>query len=139
MECTICYDSIDSSNLLTNPKTSTQMQFCLNCLHYMIENNFSRYIQEIAKADCEKSLSSALAHPIPLFVTANSLKSGEQIEELDCGNQIVPCKLAKPIDDLTLNKLNQELKEIKTQIPDPTFDYLDQISKLITSFGLDGL
>ncbi len=135
MECTICYDSIDSTNQLTNPKNSSNLGFCVGCLNYMIGNNFFRYIQEIAKADCEKSLSNALSHPIPLFVTANSLKSGEQYEELECGGVKISCKLTKPIDDFTLNKLNYELEQIKTQMSDPTFDYLDQIAKLITSYN----
>ncbi len=141
MECSICYDLIDSNNLLSNPKNSTQMGFCVNCLNYMIENNFSRYVREIGKADCEKSLSSALTHPIPKYITTNSLKSGEQIEELKCGSgdQIIECKLVKPIDDLILDKLNQELELIKSQMLDPTFDYLDQIAKLLALYGLDKL
>jgi hypothetical protein len=139
MECTICYDKLESTNLLSNPKDSSQIGFCLNCLNYMIENNFSRYIKEIGKADCEKSLSSALAHPIPLFITANSLKSGTQIEELVCGTEIIFCKLVKPIDDLVLYKLNQELGVVKSQMSDPTFDYLEQIAKLLSFYGLDGV
>ena len=105
MECNICYDDFDSTNQLTNPKDLTKMGFCVNCLNYMIENNFSRYVKEIANADCEKSLSSALAHPIPLFVTANSLKGAEQFEELLCGDIIIPCKLNKPIDDFHSKRL----------------------------------
>jgi hypothetical protein len=136
MECNICYDDFDSTNQLTNPKDLTKMGFCVNCLNYMIENNFSRYVKEIANADCEKSLSSALAHPIPLFVTANSLKGAEQFEELLCGDIIIPCKLNKPIDDLTLKEFNQKLEHIKSQMLEPTFDYLDQISKLIASYNL---
>jgi len=139
MECTICCDEIDSTNQLTNPKNSSQMVFCLGCLNYMIENNFSRYIQEIAKADCEKSLSSVLTHPIPLFITSNSLKSGEQIEELVFKNVTICCKLIKPIDDLVLKEFNDKLKLIKVQMSDPTFDYLDQIAKLISLYNLDGL
>jgi hypothetical protein len=136
MECTICYDEIDLTNKLTNPKDSTQMGFCLNCLNYMIENNFSRYIKEIANADCEKSLRAALSHPIPLFITDNSLKSGVQIEELVCENILISCKLDKPINDLMLKELNEGIGLIKSQMSDPTFDYLEQISKLIKSFGL---
>jgi hypothetical protein len=110
MECTICCDEIDSTNQLTNPKNSTHMGFCLNCLKYMIENNFSRYIKEIAKADCEKSLKTALAHPIPIFITENSLKSSPEIEELVCQGVTIPCKLDKPIDDLTLKELETSTK-----------------------------
>ena len=136
MECTICYDNIDLTNQLTNSKDSKKMGFCLNCLNYMIENNFSRYIKEIAKADCEKSLCSALAHPIPLFITDNSLKGGIQIEELICGDMTISCKLVKPIDDLILKEFNEKLKIIKSQMSDPTFDYLEQIAKLLDLFGL---
>jgi hypothetical protein len=136
MECTICYDDIDSTNQLTNPKDSIKIGFCLNCLKYMIENNFSRYIKEISKADCEKSLRTALAHPIPLFITENSLKSGIQIEELICGDMTISCKLVKPINDLMLKEFNTGLELIKSQMSDPTFDYLEQIAILLDSFGL---
>jgi hypothetical protein len=136
MECTICCDEIDLTNKLTNPKDESDMGFCLNCLNYMIDNNFSRYVREIANADCERSLSTALAHPIPVFITANSLKSAPQIEELVCENITISCKLNKPIDDLMLKELNKELELIKSQMSDPTFDYLEQIAKLIKSYGL---
>jgi len=136
MDCTICCDEINLTNQLTNPKDSSQMGFCLNCLKYMIENNFSRYIKDISKADCEKSLSSALADPIPLYVTTNCLKGAPQIEELVCQGVTISCKLDKPIDDLILKQLNEELVIIKSQMSDPTYDYLGEITKLINSYGL---
>jgi hypothetical protein len=136
MECTICYDELNPTNKLFCTKNSIQMGFCLGCLKYMIGENFSRYIKEISKADCEKSLSGALTHPIPLFVTLNCMKGGVQIEELECQGMLISCKLDKPIDDLMLKKLNEELYIVKLQMLDPSYDYLGEITKIFNSYGV---
>jgi len=78
--CGICCEEMDNEN---TPWLDQEFQsstiFCLDCLKYMIDNNFSRYIGDIAKADCEKSLGSALSDPIPMYVTKDSLKKSKQI------------------------------------------------------------
>lgn len=137
--CAICCEDLDQTNtpwLDHDLKTNTL--FCLDCLKYMIENNFSRYIEEIAKADCEKSLGSALSDPIPLYVTTDSLKKSQQITQVYLLDGVVlQTKLSKPIDDQTLNQLNQDLNKIKLQMDlDPTFDYLGTIGELLKSYSL---
>jgi hypothetical protein len=114
--------------------------FCLDCLKYMIDNNFSRYIQDIAKADCEKSLGSALADPIPLYVTKDSLKKSEQIIKVYLSDSVLDCKLLKPIDDIILDELNNQFNKIKFQMDhEPTFDYLGTIAQILKSYNLDNI
>jgi hypothetical protein len=140
--CGICCEDMDNTNtpwLDQDLKSSTI--FCLDCLKYMIDNNFSRYIQDIAKADCEKSLGSALADPIPLYVTKDSLKKSKQITKVYLSDGIVfDTKLSKPIDDTTLDKLNNEFNKIKLQMDnDSTFDYLGTIAQILKSYELDNI
>jgi hypothetical protein len=142
--CVICCEDMDETNtpwLDSNFKSSTI--FCLDCLKYMIKNNFSRYIQDIAKADCEKSLGSALTDPIPMYVTKDTLKKSEQITEVYLSNEILEvldCKLLKPIDDIILNKLNNQFNKIKLQMDnEPTFDYLGEITRILKSYNLDNI
>ena len=139
--CGICCEDMDNTNtpwLDQDLKSSTI--FCLDCLKYMIDNNFSRYIQDIAKADCEKSLGSALADPIPLYVTKDSLKKSEQIIKVYLSDSVLDCKLLKPIDDIILDELNNQFNKIKFQMDhEPTFDYLGTIAQILKSYNLDNI
>jgi len=139
--CGICCEDMDETNtpwLDQDLKSSTI--FCLDCLKYMIDNNFSRYIQDIAKADCEKSLGSALADPIPLYVTKDSLKKSEQIIKVYLSDSVLDCKLLKPIDDIILDELNNQFNKIKFQMDhEPTFDYLGTITQILKSYNLDNI
>jgi len=139
--CGICCEDMDETNtpwLDQDLKSNTI--FCLDCLKYMIDNNFSRYIQDIAKADCEKSLGSALADPIPLYVTKDSLKKSEQIIKVYLSDSVLDCKLLKPIDDIILDELNNQFNKIKFQMDhEPTFDYLGTITQILKSYNLDNI
>lgn len=140
--CGICCEDLDQSNTLwLDQEFKSQLIFCSECLKYMIKSNFSRYIQEIEKADCEKSLGSALSDPIPLYITQDTLKKSKQIIQVYLlDGSTIDCKLEKPIDDLTLANLNLKLSEIKFQMDqDPTFDYLDTIKKLLEEFSLNNI
>ena len=139
--CGICCEDMNETNtpwLDQDLKSSTI--FCLDCLKYMIDNNFSRYIQDIAKTDCEKSLGSALADPIPMYVTKDSLKKSEQIIKVYLSDSVLDCKLLKPIDDIILHELNNQLNKIKFQMDhEPTFDYLGTIAQILKLYNLDNI
>ena len=140
--CAICCDNMDKTNTLyLLPDKLDQIIFCIECIEYMINNNFSRYIQNIANADCEKSLKSSLIDHIPLYITKDCLKKSEQIIQLYLSDDhIIDCKLVKPINDTILEELNKELDNIKNQMDlDNSFDYLGSIQKLLKDYGLDNL
>jgi hypothetical protein len=136
-ECPICCDELDLTNKIKSYPDEEQVCFCLNCANYMIENNFYRYIKEIANADCERSLKSALSEPIPEYLTVDSLKKSKQIKDLVCQDQIINCKLNKSINDLELDNLNKRFNQILCQIDiDEEFDYLGIIKELLDEFNL---
>lgn len=137
--CAICCDNFDSSNQIYSYPDNIKIIFCLDCAKYMIGNNFSRYIKEISESDCERSLKSALSEPIPLYLTIDTLKKSKQIEQIVCGNEIINCKLEKPINDIELDELNKQFYQIKIQIDkniELGFDYLGTIKELLTNYNL---
>jgi hypothetical protein len=137
MSCAICCDDFDSSNQIYSCPDNLKLSFCLSCANYMIENNFSRYIKEIADADCEKSLKSALSQPIPLYITIDSLKKSRQLPQILTVGGIIDTKLQKTISDQQLGELNEQFDQIKKQIDNnDVFDYLGTIKKLLTQYNL---
>ena len=137
-ECKICYDEITNNTIVYNwiNNYRSKSNFCSECVNHMINNNFNNYINDINKADCEKSLKSALSVPIPLNLTIDSLKKSQQIDFIEYSDKKISAKLEKKISDEDLNLLNIELKEILLKMNNFEFDYINEIIKIINKFNL---
>jgi len=137
--CTICYEELNENiivyNWINNEKSKSN--FCLECVTYMLNNNFDNYISEINKADCEKSLRSALSKPIPLNLTLDSLKNSKEIDFIEYSNEKNPAKLIKKISDDQLILLNEELKNIFLKLNDINFDYISKIKEIMLIYNLE--
>ena len=119
-ECGICYDDFDSNNIvhlwINNEKTKSN--YCITCTNYMLNNNFEKYINDIGKADCEKSLSNALSSPIPINLTIDTLKKSTQIDYIENLDKSLALSLEKRIQIKSrrmkgINPLERRLAAIK--------------------------
>jgi sporulation protein YlmC with PRC-barrel domain len=137
--CTICYEELNNDiivyNWINNEKSRSN--FCLDCVTYMLNNNFDNYLTEINKADCEKSLKCALSKPIPLNLTLDSLKNSKEIDFIEYSNVKIPAKLIKKISDDQLKLLNEELNNIFLNLSDINFDYISKIKEIMLIYNLD--
>ena len=137
-ECGICYDDFDSNNIvhlwINNEKTKSK--YCITCTNYMLNNNFEKYINDISKADCEKSLSNALSSPIPMNLTIDTLKKSTQIDYIENLDNKISAKLIKTITDDELIELNKELGLVLSRISEVMFDYLGEIQIILKKYNL---
>jgi hypothetical protein len=141
LECGICFDEITYQNIvyyyINNNKT--QSKFCCDCTEYMIENHFQKYINDIANADCEKSLFSALANPIPLNLTVDTYKKSQQIDLIEFPTKQISGKLKKNITDIELEELNKDLQLLLPMLSDESFDYIGVIKQILTKYKLNNV
>jgi hypothetical protein len=141
LACGICFDEISNDTIvffhINNQKS--QSKFCYNCIQYMLEDLFNKYINDIADADCEKSLFNALSEPIPLNLTIDTMKKSKQIDLIEYSSNLISAKLQKKITDLELDELNKDIKLLLPKLSDKLFDYISAIKEILTKYKLNDI
>jgi hypothetical protein len=138
IECISCCSDITDNNRVINIIKNIKLDsyFCSECIQYLLQTHFTKYINDIAKADCEKSLSQILAYPIPLNLTIDTLIGSRQLDNIIIKNKNIIPKLEKIITDEELIQLNIDLKLIHLKLLDPLYDYLYEIKIVLKKYNL---
>ena len=141
MDCPICCDSI-KDELIVKYEINNEIQiynFCSLCTTYILDNHFKKYITDISKADCFKSLTNSLKYPIPDKLTYNTLNSGVKIDRLLINKKFISSKLQKSISDEDLITLNKDLKNVYENLNQDNYDYMKEINIILKKYSLNNI
>lgn len=79
-ECCVCYTEFDEeTTVLFQDEQNSEWKkgaYCYDCTQYLIDSNWKKYVDDVEKADCKRSLR-------------NALKSGPPVNMRDVG---FPCE-----------------------------------------------
>jgi hypothetical protein len=63
-ECCVCYTEFDEeTTVMFQEKQDSEWKkgaYCYDCTQYLIDNNWKKYMDDVEKADCKRSLRNAL-------------------------------------------------------------------------------
>lgn len=136
--CPVCFDTfneviyytIDGINWLPH-------KYCIDCLKDIQEGAWNVYINNIKKADCEKSLKTCLEHGIPNRLTVDCKLISPVMQAIKFKGEVMPTELNMAISDDDLKKLNSELGMIYDKMVDSdVFDYINEINSILTKYNL---
>ena len=137
-ECPVCFDTIEKVvYYTTDGETWLQHKYCFACLKDIKDNAWRMYIDNIKKADCERSLKTCLQYGIPDKLTVDSTLIMPVMQALMVGDALVPTKLDKTISDEDLEKLNTDFKRIYDEmIGSDALDYIGEIKSALEKYNL---
>jgi hypothetical protein len=137
-ECPVCFDSFtEAVYYTTDGETWLQHKYCLNCLKDIKDGAWRMYIDNIKKADCERSLKTCLQHGIPDKLTVDSTLIMPVMQALKVNNEVISTKLDMTISDEELAKLNADFKRIYDGMTgSDVLDYIGEIKVALEKFNL---
>lgn len=137
-ECPVCFDSFTESVFYTTDgETWLQHKYCSACLNDIKDNAWNTYIDNIKKADCERSLKTCLKYGIPDRLTVDSTLITPVMKAIKVKNEVASTKLNMTISDEDLTKLNADFKRIYDGMTgSDALDYIGEIKIALEKYNL---
>lgn len=139
--CKICFEDI-TELLLVKYKLSEVDDFklfpyCKVCLESLISNQWERYVINLKKVDCEKSLLSLINDGTPMNFRDTQIENNKEIYEFYYDNEIQSAKLKGSLNERERKELHDKLVYIISNVKNGSdYNYLGNINKLILEFNL---
>jgi len=137
-ECPVCFDNFTEAVFYTiDGETWLQHKYCSACLNDIKDNAWNTYINNIKKADCERSLKTCLQYGIPDRLTVDSTLITPVMKAIKVKNEMVSTKLNMTISDEDLTKLNADFKRIYDGMTgSDALDYIGEIKIALEKYNL---
>jgi hypothetical protein len=139
--CKICFEDIADESIvkyrLSEIDKFKTFDYCNECLEDLMNTQWEKYITNLKKVDCEKSLLSLVKDGTPTNFRDNCIEDNREIYEFQCNNKIFSAKLKGSLDEDKRKELHNRLIDIITNVKNGTdYDYLGNIDKLLKEFNL---
>lgn len=137
-ECPVCIETLENTVFYTTDGETWQPhKYCINCLNDIKNDAWTRYINNIKKADCEKSLKTCLQYGIPDRLTVDSSLITPVMKSIKFGDDVISTKLNMTISDDDLAKVNEEFKHIYDKMTkSEEIDYIGEINNVLMKYNL---
>lgn len=141
ISCKICFEDISDESIvkyrLSEIDSFKIFDYCNQCLEDLINTQWEKYITNLKKVDCEKSLLSLIDAGTPINFRDNCIENNKEICEFQYNDKIFSAKLKGSLDEDKRKKLDDKLVNIIINIKNGTdFDYLGNINKVLQEFNL---
>lgn len=120
-ECASCYEEFDNSNTVEYQNRPDgnwiKSPYCSECIQYLLDTGWAKYMTDVKKADCKASLRRALQEGPPVNLRDNVFKrenendTGE-IYQLKYSGTIQSAKLKDSLEGESRNEWWTEWKQI---------------------------
>jgi len=131
-------DEIKVKYRLSNIDNFKDFVYCVDCLSILMNSLWEIYINNLKKADCEKSLLSLINDGLPINFRDSYIENNKEIYEFYYNDQVHSAKLTGSLDFYQRNELYNKLNDIFSKNGDCTddFDYIENIDKLLKEYDL---
>jgi hypothetical protein len=139
--CKMCFEDITEllnvKYKLSEIDEFKNFVYCSECLELLIDNQWEKYVTNLKKVDCEKSLLSLVNDGPPMNFRDTHIEDNKEIYEFYYNDKIYSAKLKGSLDENERKELHNKLINIVTNLQNGTdYDYLSNINKLIIEFNL---
>ena len=111
--------------------------YCGECLELLIDKQWEKYVTNLKKVDCEKSLLSLIKDGTPANFRDTHIEDNKEIYEFYYNNEVHSAKLKGALNENERKKLHNKLINIISNVQNGSdYDYLGNINKLIIEFNL---
>lgn len=144
-ECKLCLDDIPKESKvmykLDNNNEYIDFDYCIDCLDNLMEQQWSKYINGLKTADCEKSLLLLIQRGPPIRFRDACINNNQEIYEFYHDGNIKSSKLDLPLEESQIYELHKRLSDIITESNNINsivsgYDYLGNIATLLKEYNL---
>lgn len=97
-ECSYCFENITKDNfvLYQNKERGEwyKFQYCSSCVVFIINNQWNKYVQDVEKTDCMRSLESLLEMGPPINFRDRNIENNNEIHKFYYSGSEQSAKLA---------------------------------------------
>lgn len=139
--CKLCFEDIDNDSIVKYRMSEIDyfknFVYCSDCLELLINGQWEKYITNLKKVDCEKSLLSLIHAGTPVNFRDTHIEDNKEIYEFYYNGKICSAKLKGSLNENERKNLDNKLINIISNVKNGIdFDYLGNINKLIIEFNL---
>ena len=139
--CEVCFEDIAEDSIVKYRLSETDdfkvFVYCSECLKIIINEQWDKYVTNLKKVDCEKSLLSLIQDGPPINFRDTCIEDNKEIYEFYYDNKIISAKLKGSLNENERTQLHYKLLNILTDLKHGTdYDYLTRINELILEFKL---
>jgi len=139
--CKICFEDIADDSIvkyrLSKIDSFKIFDYCNQCLEDLMDTQWEKYITNLKKVDCEKSLLSLVIDGPPVNFRDTCIENNIQIYEFQHNDKVFSAKLKGSLNEDERKNLHNRLTDIITNVKNGSdFDYLGNINKLLNEFNL---
>ena len=137
----MCFDDIPDESIvkyrLSELDDFKTFVYCSECLELLIDGQWDKYITNLKKVDCERSLLSLINDGPPINFRDTYIEGNKEIHEFQYNGNIYSAKLKGSLDENQRKELHNKLIDIISNVQNGNdYDYLANINKLIVEFNL---
>lgn len=138
----MCFEDIE---ILVQYRLSTidnfkDFVYCINCLTLLMNSLWEKYVDNLKKADCEKSLLSVIQDGPPTNFRDAYIENNKEIYDFYYNDESHSAKLRGSLNIDQRNELHLKLvdvfKKSKNGNSVDDFDYIGNIDKLLKEYNL---
>lgn len=139
--CKMCFEDITESLMvkyrLSEIDEFKNFVYCSECLELLIDKQWEKYVTNLKKVDCEKSLLSLINDGVPINFRDTHIEDNKEIHEFYYNNKICSGKLKGSLLIDERKELQDKLINIISNVKNGTdYDYLGNINKLTLEYNL---
>lgn len=139
--CKMCFEDITEllavKYRLSEADEFKNFVYCSECLELLIDKQWEKYITNLKKVDCEKSLLSLINDGVPVNFKDTHIEDNKEIYEFLANNKIFSAKLKGSLNENERKNLHNKLVNIVTNLLNGSdYDYLNRVNELILKFKL---
>lgn len=139
--CKLCFEDIANDSIvkyrISEIDEFKNFVYCIECLELLIDGQWEKYITNLKKVDCEKSLLSLINSGTPMNFRDTYIEENKEIYEFLANNKIFSAKLKGSLNENERKNLHNKLVNIATNLQNGSdYDYLNRVNELIIEFKL---
>lgn len=139
--CKLCFEDITDDSIVKYRMSEIdefkKFVYCSECLELLIDGQWDKYVTNLKKVDCEKSLLSLVNDGPPINFRDTYIEDNKEIYEFYYNNKVSSAKLKGSLLINERKELHNKLINIISNVQNGSdFDYLGNINKLIIEFEL---
>lgn len=139
--CKMCFEDItkllEVKYRLSEIDEFKNFVYCSECLELLIDEQWEKYVTNLKKVDCEKSLLSLIKDGPPINFRDTHIEDNREIYEFYYNDKIQSAKLKGSLEENERKNLHDRLTNIISNVQNGNdYDYLTNINKLVLEFNL---
>lgn len=112
MECKICFNECDNIiTFINNDNNNEVFDYCIDCLTFLLNTLWNKYIELIKHCDCKVALKRLLSIGPPFYFRDEKINGGNDIMWFYYNDSVINGKTKGSLDIQYKNSIMEQLRQ----------------------------